>query len=171
MLSFITNLFKVATKKPKTVATGVTTAGAVALAVVGLGPDEGLRTTAYLDVVGIPTVCFGETRGVSLGDTYTVAECEAMLMVRAQEFEDRIKPCIANYNKLPVEVRASLIRLSYNIGTGAFCGSTIVKKLNRGDIRGACNGFPAWKYAGGKVIRGLQLRREREKKQCLSGLE
>ena len=54
-----------------------TVAGALAIGLVGAW--EGLRTVAYRDIVGVPTVCFGETRGVEMGDEYTVEECQVML--------------------------------------------------------------------------------------------
>ena len=54
------------------------TAGWLAVAVSVVGGFEGLRQSAYLDPVSIPTICYGETRGVKLGDTRTKAECDAM---------------------------------------------------------------------------------------------
>ena len=57
---------------------GILTAAGV-LVVATVGDFEGLRTSAYPDVIGIPTICYGETRGVRLGDRRTVAECKAML--------------------------------------------------------------------------------------------
>lgn len=53
---------------------GLTVAGSLAIGVIG--GYEGLRTRAYPDMVGVPTVCFGETRGVKLGDVYTVEQCK-----------------------------------------------------------------------------------------------
>lgn len=77
----IQNLLKSLRGRPKTVGAGV--AGATLATVIGLATPmiqdhEGLRTNAYLDPVGIPTICFGETLGVSMGDTATVAECHDM---------------------------------------------------------------------------------------------
>jgi len=147
-------------------------AGAVilSLAVGVVGGYEGLRTKAYRDVVGVPTVCFGETRGVKMGDTYTTEQCKAMLGDALIEFERGMAACLTNPARVPDKTYVAFLSLSYNIGTGAFCRSTLVRKANAGDLRGACNEFPKWNKAGGRVIRGLTLRRAEEKTLCLSGL-
>ena len=60
---------------------------ALAAATVALvGGFEGLRNYAYRDPIGIPTLCFGETRGVKMGDFKTTAECKDMLADRLVEF-------------------------------------------------------------------------------------
>jgi lysozyme len=156
-------------KSKPTAITGA--AAAIALALPLVGEFEGLRTVAYLDIVNVPTVCFGETKGVKLGDEYSVDQCNAMLAGRLVEFEDKIKACVPSYAALPARTQAALISLSYNIGSGGFCGSTLVKKLNAGDIEGACNQFPRWNRAGGKVVRGLTIRRAKEQALCLEGIE
>lgn len=147
---------------------GLTAAGALAVAVVG--GYEGLRTKAYRDVVGIPTVCFGETRGVKMGDAYTVEECRAMLGDGLVEFEAGVRKCLTAPDRIPDKPYVAFLSLSYNIGTGAFCGSTVARKANAGDLRGACDAILAWNKAGGRVIAGLTTRRQGERKLCLEGL-
>ena len=56
---------------------------------------------------------------------------------------------------------------AYNVGGSAFCGSSLLKKLNAGDHAGACNGLMAWDVAGGKRIKGLTNRRDYERRMCL----
>jgi lysozyme len=58
---------------------------------------------------------------------------------------------------------------AYNVGTAAFCGSSLLKKLNQGDHVGACDGLLAWDYAGGKRVLGLTRRRQFERSVCLGG--
>ena len=65
----------------------------------------------------------------------------------------------------------ALVSLAYNIGTGAFNKSTLVKKLNAGDIRGAADQFDVWINAGGKRMQGLVNRRAREKALYLACLK
>lgn len=142
------------------------TAAAIAL----VGGFEGLRTVAYRDVVGIPTVCFGETRGVKMGDRYTVDECKGMLGDAIGDFETGMRACLTNPDKIPDNPYVAFLSVSYNIGTRAFCGSTIARKANAGDLRGACNAIPAWNRAGGKVVKGLTSRRAEEQKLCLEGI-
>jgi lysozyme len=147
---------------------GLTVAGSLAIGIVG--GYEGLRTKAYRDIVGVPTVCFGETRGVKMGDVYTVDECKVMLGDALVEFEAGMRKCLRFPDSIPDKPYVAFLSLSYNIGTGAFCRSTLVRKLNAGDIRGACNELLKWNRAGGRVIKGLTRRRQEERALCLSGL-
>jgi Phage-related lysozyme (muraminidase) len=71
---------------------------------------------------------------------------------------------------LPDGVRVALTSFVYNVGPGSYGGSTPLRMLRAGDIRGACNQLPRWVYAGGKKLRGLERRREAERQICLSGL-
>lgn len=149
--------------------TGLTVAGALAISTVGIW--EGVRIKAYIPIKGdVPTVCFGETRGVKMGDEYTLEECRAMLGDALIEFEAGMRKCLVAPDKIPDRPYVALLSLSYNIGTRAFCGSTVAKRVNAGDIRGACNAIPAWNRAGGKVIPGLVNRRAAERKLCLEGV-
>ncbi len=147
---------------------GLTVAGSLAVGLVGAW--EGLRTKAYRDVVGIPTVCFGETRGVKMGDKYTVDECKAMLGDALAEFETNMRRCLNNPDKIPDKPYVAFLSLSYNIGTGAFCRSTVARKANAGDLKGACDAILMWNRAGGRVIQGLVNRRQDERKMCLEGV-
>lgn len=141
----------------------------MAAAVALVGAWEGVRTVAYRDIVGIPTVCFGETRGVKMGDRYTIGECRAMLGDALVEFETAMRKCLTNPDSIPDKSYVAFLSLSYNIGTGAFCGSTVARRANAGDIKGACNAIPAWNRAGGKIVEGLVNRRAEEQKICLQG--
>jgi len=62
------------------------------------------------------------------------------------------------------------VSLAYNIGTGGFCRSTAARRFNAGNWRGGCDAFLMWNRAGGRVVRGLTLRRQRERAICLTGL-
>jgi len=146
---------------------GLTVAGALAVGFVG--GKEGASTKAYRDIVGVPTICFGETRGVQMGDTATMEECKAMLGDALVEFEDNMRACLTNPDTIPDKPYVSFLSLSYNIGSRAFCGSTVARKANAGDLPGACNAILAWNKAGGRVINGLTLRRQEERRMCLEG--
>lgn len=148
---------------------GFTVAGSLAIGLIG--GFEGLRTKAYRDnlAYGIPTVCFGETRGVKMGDSYTVEECRAMLGDGLVEFEAGMRKCLKSPDAIPDNAYVAFLSLAYNIGTGAFCKSTLVRKLNAGDVRGACNELSKWTRAGGKQVKGLVNRRAAERELCLRG--
>ncbi len=148
---------------------GLTAAGVIAVATVG--GYEGLRTKAYRDVVGIPTVCFGETRGVKMGDRYTVDECKAMLGDALAEFETGMRRCLKAPDQIPDKTYVAFLSLSYNIGQGAFCRSTVARRANAGNLKGACDAMLAWNKAGGRVIQGLVNRRKGERLLCLEGLK
>lgn len=145
---------------------------AITAVVVGIvGGFEGLRTVAYKDPIGIPTICFGETRGVKMGDRYTADQCRAILGDRLIEFEQGMVKCIVQPDKLPDEPYAAFLSFSYNVGTGAFCKSTLARKLNAGDLRGACNELLKWDKAGGFKLPGLTKRRIEERALCLKGVK
>lgn len=141
----------------------------MAAALVLVGSYEGLRTTAYRDVVGIPTVCFGETRGVKMGDRYSVDECKAMLGTALVEFETGMRACLKEPDAIPDKPYIAMNSVTYNIGVKGFCGSTMARRLNAGDVRGACDALLAWNKAGGRVIAGLTRRRQEERALCLEG--
>lgn len=142
---------------------------AIAIATPLVASFEGLREYAYRDPVGIPTICFGETKGVKMGDHKTAAECKALLGNRLAEFSTQMDKCL----KYPVEPKtyAALLSFTYNVGVGAFCKSTLLRKANAGDLRGACNELPKWNKAAGIVLPGLTKRRAAERKLCLEGID
>ena len=144
--------------------------GGLALAVSLIGGWEGLRTTAYRDIIGVPTVCYGETRGVKMGDKYTKAECDAMLEKAIVQFETGLDRCMVPPTVLPVKTKVAFVSWSYNVGVGAACRSTLVKLVNDGKYDAACDQLPRWNRSGGKVVQGLTNRRNQERGLCLSGL-
>jgi lysozyme len=132
---------------------------------VGLTLYEDYRGAAYIPVAGdVPTIGFGTTEGVKLGDTITPPKAMARALRDVQKFEGAIKQCV----KVPLHQWEydAFVSLSYNIGAGAFCGSTLVRKLNAGDYAGACAEIDRWNRAGGKVLRGLVNRRASERALC-----
>lgn len=149
----------------------VTAAGAAAtvLAVGIIAPLEGLRNDPYFDLVGVKTVCYGETENIE-DRHYTTAECKAKLEKAVGErYLKPVADCVPQIAARPEQLAAST-SLAYNIGVKAFCGSTAAKRFKAGDIRGGCEAFMMWIKAGGKVIRGLVKRRETEKAMCLTGV-
>lgn len=79
-----------------------------------------------------------------------------------------LKKFEAAVNKVTVALNQNqfdaLVSLTYNIGTGAFASSTLLKKLNAGDYKGAAAQFDVWNKAGGKRMQGLVNRRSTERK-------
>lgn len=150
---------------PTTVRGKVGLSGALAMTMALLGYFEGDRLVAYLDSVGVPTICKGVTQGVKLGDTYTQAECDAKttaaLLLIAADVDRLVKVPITETEQ------AAWYSFTYNVGAGAFGKSTALRKLNAGDHIGACNEMLRWNKAGGKVLKGLVKRRAAERELCL----
>lgn len=142
-------------------------AAITAVLVTLVGGFEGLRLTAYRDPVGIPTICFGETKDVKMGQKHTRAECEAMLVDSLIEHEKGMLKCLTV--KVHDDTYAAFLSFTYNVGVGAFCKSTLAKKANAGDIRGACNELLKWDKAKGVRLPGLTKRRHQERALCLKG--
>ncbi|KZM47440.1 lysozyme [Labrenzia sp. OB1] len=141
--------------------------GAAAIALVGVW--EGLRLTAYRDIVGVPTICYGETLGVKLGDRHTKGECGAMLLASLKVHEAGMRKCLKRPDSIPDRSYVAFVSLTYNIGVRAFCQSTAVRRLNRGDVEGACDAATWFNKAGGRKIVGLVNRRAAEHELCREG--
>ncbi|MBK1423845.1 lysozyme [Yersinia pseudotuberculosis] len=149
----------------------VSAGGALAIAVALLGGHDGVEGREYIpyrDVAGVMTICDGHTgKDIIPGKKYSDAECDALLqkdLAPVQRTVDAaVKVPLSKYQK------AALYSFTYNIGQGAFTKSTLLKKLNTGDIKGACDELRRWTYAGGKPWKGLQNRREIERELCLAG--
>lgn len=132
---------------------------------------EGRRLDPYRDVVGVWTVCYGETR-VPMR-RYTESECRELLNESVQEFKGAVLRCNPGLKTRPYQLAAA-VSLSYNIGVTAYCRSTVARLFNANQFKQACEAFKAWKFAGPsgnkREIRGLVNRRAEETKLCLTGL-
>lgn len=141
---------------------------AITIAAVMLGNADGLegrRYYAYQDVVGVWTVCDGHTGyDVRRGHRYTDKECDALLQTDLRGVASEIDPLIKV--SIPEPTRAALYSFTYNVGSGTFASSTLLKKLNTGDVPAACKELKRWTYAGGKQWKGLITRREIEREVC-----
>lgn len=122
---------------------------------------EGLRLEAYLDSVNVPTIGYGHTRNVRLGQTITVEQAEAFLMEDIHEFELAIQRLV--HINLTQNQFDALVSFTFNVGIGNLKKSTLLKKLNTGDIAGAANEFNKWVYAGKQKLKGLVKRRSKER--------
>jgi lysozyme len=137
-----------------------------AATLVGIAIHEQYRGDAYLPTPqDVPTVGFGTTEGVKLGDKITPERALVRLLADAGRFEQAVKRCA------PVPMHQhefdAYVSFTYNVGEGAFCGSTLAKKLNAGDYPGACRELLRWDKQAGKTLRGLTVRRQAEYRQCM----
>lgn len=142
----------------------LTAAGLLAIA-----DFEGFRSEAYIPVEGdVPTIGFGSTEGVKLGDTISVPDALNRLEKDVRVAEDAVRSCVT-VPLMPYEFDA-YVSLSYNIGGSAFCNSTLVRKLNSGNYQGACAELKRWVYVDGRVVQGLVNRREAEYLRCIGAM-
>jgi lysozyme len=140
--------------------------GLSAVALVSIALHEGYSDRAIRPVPGDkPTLGFGTTDGVKMGDTTTPPKALARALSDIQKFEGALKDCVT----VPLHQYEydTYISFAYNVGSSAFCSSTLVKKLNSEDYDGACKELLRWTYFKGQKLRGLEVRRQQEYQQCM----
>ena len=137
-----------------------------ASALVGIAISEGYTDQAVQPLPGDKwTIGFGTTDGVKQGDRITAPQALERALRDVTKFEGAVKQCVT----VPLYQYEydAYVQLSYNIGSGNFCGSTLVKKLNTEDYLGACKEILRWNRFKGQPNKGLTARREREYQKCL----
>jgi lysozyme len=133
---------------------------------------EGLRLDAYVPVKGDKvTIAHGSTTypdgsPIKMGDKVTREKATAMLKHDVDKFHTAMVKCI----NVPISQNEydAFISLTYNIGSSAFCSSTLVKKLNQKDYAGACSEILRWNRFKGEILKGLDNRRKTEYKTCMN---
>lgn len=144
--------------------TAIVTSGAF------IADHEGFVPGTYVDPVGIITSCYGHTdKTLKLGQKFTEQQCLEQL---AKDLAKHDKEMLS-YVKVALseQEHAAYLSFVYNVGSGNFSSSTLLKKLNNGDRVGACLQLTRWVYAKGIHLNGLVKRRNAEKDLCLSGLK
>lgn len=141
----------------------------LALSMGIIKPWEGEVRTTYFDIVGVATVCFGQTGPAAApGKTYSAAECEAMLGDEVLAYAKKLDRCILRDVEMSPMQQAVVLSWAYNVGTGAACGSTLVRQLNAGaPYQQWCRQLLRWDKAGGKTVKGLTNRRRHEYSLCI----
>jgi lysozyme len=124
---------------------------------------------AYADIVGVWTICDGDTKNVRPGMVESEAGCTARLERQLVAHAAPVLRCVPGLKGRDNQLVAS-VSLAYNIGTTGFCRSTVARRFNAGNWRGGCDAMLMWDKAGGRAVRGLTLRRQRERALCLKGL-
>lgn len=159
-------------------------AAALLIATPVVGHFEGRNLLAYVDPVGIPTICDGWTRGVKLSDRATPEQCDALtrkgLEEAAHVFEASVPQQVIDH--LPAKTIAAFLSFIYNAGPGApgvkdgFVWlksgrhSTMLQHLQAGRVAEACAQLSSWVSAGGQKLGGLVRRRAAERQLCEADL-
>ncbi len=153
----------------RTRAIGMGLGAAVAIAAPFVVMHEGLILKSYPDPVQIWTACVGHTGpDVKPGQVYTEAQCLELLHKDLGTAQAAVRRNVRV--KIHEKTEAALISFVFNVGEGNLQRSTLLKKLNRGDIAGACDELPKWVYAKGIKLNGLVRRRNEERALCLEGV-
>lgn len=158
---------------------GIAALALSASALIGIALKEGYTDNAIIPTKGdVPTLGFGTTTRpdgspVRMGDRTNPVEALQRKQRDLVKFEGAVKSCVT----VPLHQHEydAYVDLSYNIGTAAFCGSSVVKRLNAGDYKGACDAILMWKRVaqqdcsvpGNRICWGLWQRRQATHKQCL----
>ncbi|APY96664.1 MULTISPECIES: lysozyme [pseudomallei group] len=175
----------------RTTLVGVVGAAAAALLFSVVPKFEGVKLVGYLDPVGIPTKCMGDTRDVVVGRAYSEAECRSSLETQLIAHAEPVLRCTPGLRGRPYQLAAA-VSFAYNVGAHAYCNSTTAKRFNAGDLRGACrainesdSGRPQWVFANCRTVidpktkkplpvcdtlPGLVKRRAEERAICERGL-
>lgn len=122
---------------------------------------EGCRLTAYKCPSGVWTIGYGHTNGVKKGQKITQKQAETFLREDIKRFENGVFRAVS----VPLTQNQfdALVSFCYNCGLGAFKNSTLLKKLNAKDYKGASSEFLRWNKSNGVVLAGLNRRRKAEK--------
>lgn len=143
-----------------------------AAALIGLAVHEGYRDTAYIPVPGdVPTIDFGSTthadgRPVRLGDKSDPIRGLIRLGQHVDQKQRDLRECIGDVPMHQHEWDA-IVSWAYNVGTGAACKSTLVKRLQSFDYAGACRELLRWDKFNGQPLPGLTKRRQDEHRLCM----
>lgn len=138
-----------------------------AASLTGIAIHEGYRDRAYIPIEGDrPTLGFGDAQGVKIGDKTDPIRALIRLNQQAETFQQEMKDCIGDIPLHQYEWDA-YVSLTFNIGSGAFCKSTLVKLLNKSNYTEACEQILRWDKFNGGAIKGLTIRRQAEYKKCI----
>lgn len=146
---------------------GVVGSTAVAAALFALISGwEGKRNDPYRDIVGVWTVCYGDTRNVRPGERQSDAQCAERLDRQVAAHAAPVLACVPQLRERKGALVAS-ISLAYNIGPSAFCKSTAARKFAAREWAAGCAAMLRWNRAGGRVVPGLVNRRRAEYRICM----
>lgn len=124
---------------------------------------EGCRLKAYRDIVGVWTICFGSTKGVTEGMVKSQTACDLLLSREAGGFMLRVLQLCPELAPHPHRL-AAVTSMAYNVGIGSFKASTLRRKCRARNWNAAAAELPKWNKAGGRVVKGLVIRRALERK-------
>ena len=146
--------------------------GLSAVGLMLIATHEGFSPAPYKDTGGVVTNGFGNAT-INPSKKVTVVEALGDLKLNTSATGKRVNDCLTG--DITQSQYDAYISFAYNVGTTAFCKSTMAKLANAGDREGSCNQFDRWMFVAGKDCKikssncsGIVKRREEEKALCLS---
>lgn len=142
-----------------------------------LRSHEGMVLTGYRDIVGVPTACAGHTATAVVGKKYTDAECVLLLKGdHAHAFRTLERTTGSVFKVLNKDEVLSYTSFIFNLGSGNWGSSTLLRELNQERYRSACNQILQWNRTGGidcsrngSGCVGIWQRRLDERDICMYG--
>jgi lysozyme len=128
-------------------------------------PFEGQVNHVYADPINLLTVCVGHVNNtLRMGQTFTDEQCLETLVKDITKHDKQLMGVV----KVPMNdfQHAAFLSFVFNVGIVKFSNSTMLGKLNAGNYKASCDELIKWRYAGGKVLKGLERRREMETQMC-----
>lgn len=133
---------------------------------------EGHRSVGYVDIAGVPTKCYGDTKDVQVGRRYSDAECLESLNDALISHAEPVVRCLPEIVGNPY-ILAAAVDSAYNAGPGALCGSRAAALWRAGKLREGCEALRGWRVTinkGQTRVRGLVNRRNAIADLCLKGV-
>jgi lysozyme len=118
---------------------------------------EGCKLEAYLCSAGVPTIAYGRTKDVKMGDTCTQEQAEAWLEEELEEYGGYVNDAVKV--QLDQNQFDALVAWTYNLGPTNLNSSTMLAVLNEKKYNEVPQQMKRWNKAGGKVLEGLERRR------------
>jgi|TARA_R110000787_G_scaffold26369_3_gene73836 lysozyme len=118
---------------------------------------EGCKLEAYLCSAGVPTIAFGRTKNVKLGDTCTQEQADAWLEEELEEYTGYVSDAVTQ--TLQQNQIDAMVAWTYNLGPSNLRSSTMLQVLNEGKLQEVPQQMRRWNKANGKVLPGLERRR------------
>jgi lysozyme len=121
---------------------------------------EALVLKAYKCPAGVVTIGYGHTKTARMGMEITEKQADKLLKTDLEWAEEAVRNLVVVSINQPQY--NALVSFVFNVGISAFSKSTMLKKINKKDFKGASNEFQKWKFANGRILKGLIRRRQSE---------
>lgn len=124
--------------------------------------SEGCILKSYKCPAGIWTIGYGQTKGIKEGMVWTQNQADEDLLETAWEVLNQALTASPVLKRSTSQRQAAIADFIYNLGIGNYNSSTLKKYVNKENWASAYTEIKKWNKAGGKILKGLTIRREKE---------